>query len=80
MVWGGFGARNVQKDPELAGPVYHVATERGERSVADSYLEKRPAEKRRGEEYVAARQEASSLGRMFAEASQPPPHALSNGG
>jgi hypothetical protein len=44
-------------DPELADAVYHIATERGSRVVADAYLEKRPAEKKRWDEYVAARQE-----------------------
>jgi hypothetical protein len=39
--------------------VYHVATEKGIRSVADSYLEGRPQAKRRWEEFVAANQEAS---------------------
>ncbi len=48
-------------DPEFARAVYHVATERGERSVADSYLEKRPQEKKRWEEYVSARHEAEHL-------------------
>jgi hypothetical protein len=56
------------QDPELAAAVYHVATERGARKVADSYLEKRPAEKRRWEEYVTARQEADSLERVFERA------------
>jgi len=46
-------------DPELADAVYHVATERGERSVADAYLERRPQQKRRWEEFVAASQEAA---------------------
>jgi hypothetical protein len=48
-------------DPELAQAVYHVATERGERSVADAYLGKRPQEKKRWEGYVEARQEAEAL-------------------
>ena len=52
-------------DPELAAAVYHVATERGERSVADSYLETRPNEKRRWEEYVEAMRETQSLDRLF---------------
>ena len=52
-------------DPELAAAVYHVATERGERSVADSYLERRPNEKRRWEDYVAAMRENQSLDRLF---------------
>ena len=52
-------------DPELAAAVYHVATERGERSVADSYLERRPNEKRRWEEYVETMRESQSLGRLF---------------
>jgi DNA-nicking Smr family endonuclease len=34
-------------DPERADAVYHVATERGVRKVADAYLEKRPQAKRR---------------------------------
>jgi hypothetical protein len=51
--------------PELATAVYHVATERGERSVADAYLEKRSTEKRRWEDYVEARTEAESLNRVF---------------
>ena len=52
-------------DPELAAAVYHVATERGERIVADSYLETRPNEKRRWEEYVEAMRESESLERLF---------------
>ena len=52
-------------DPELAAAVYHVATERGERSVADSYLERRPNEKRRWEEYVEAMRESQSLDRLL---------------
>jgi hypothetical protein len=55
-------------DPELAAAVYHVATERGERSVADAYLETRPNEKRRWEEYVAAMTETQSLDRIFGRA------------
>ncbi len=47
-------------DPHLADAVYHVSTERGLRGVADSYLEKRPAERKRWEEYAQARQEAES--------------------
>jgi hypothetical protein len=49
------------QDPELADAVYHVATERGVRRVADAYLEKRPQAKRRWEEFVAAQTEASEL-------------------
>ena len=52
-------------DPELAAAVYHVATERGERSVADAYLETRRNEKRRWEEYVEAMRETQSLERLF---------------
>ena len=55
-------------DPELATAVYHVATERGARKVADSYLASRPQERRRWEEYVAARQEAESVDRVFGRA------------
>ena len=55
-------------DPHLADAVYHVATEQGLRSVADSYLAKRPAERKRWEDYAQARQEAesaNSLGRFL---------------
>jgi hypothetical protein len=52
-------------DPRLAEAVYHVATERGLRGVADSYLEGRPAEKKKWEEYAAARQEAGSAERLL---------------
>jgi hypothetical protein len=62
------------QDPELADAVYHVATERGVRAVADAYLERRPQAKRRWEEFVAASQEVSQsrdamhlLGRGVAE-------------
>ena len=47
------------QDPELADAVYHIATERGVRKVADAHLEKRPQAKRRWEEFVAASQEVS---------------------
>jgi hypothetical protein len=47
-------------EPRLAEAVYHVANERGLRGVAGSYLEKRPAERKRWEEYAQARQEAES--------------------
>jgi hypothetical protein len=49
------------QDPELADAVYHIATERGVRRVADAYLEKRPQAKKRWEEFVAAQTEASEL-------------------
>ena len=49
------------QDPKLADAVYHIATERGVRRVADAYLEKRPQAKRRWEEFVAAQTEASEL-------------------
>ncbi len=55
-------------DPELAAAVYHVATERGERSVADAYLETRPKERQRWEEYVEAHTESQSLDRLFGRA------------
>jgi hypothetical protein len=74
-------------DTELARAVYHHATERGERQVADAYLEKRPAEKRRWEEYVAARREANAantlegrLGRMMGERLFKPPELQGNTG
>jgi hypothetical protein len=52
-------------DPRLAEAVYHVATERGLRGVADSYLEGRPAERKKWEEYAAARREAGSAERLL---------------
>ena len=55
-------------DPELADAVYHVATEKGIRSVADSYLEGRPEERKRWEGYVGAREEADSLERKLGHA------------
>lgn len=47
-------------DPHLADAVYHVCTERGLRVVADSYLESRPTERKRWEEYAEARRETES--------------------
>lgn len=55
-------------DPELATAVYHVATEKGSRRVADAYLEKRPKEKKRWDEYAAARSEAESVDRALGHA------------
>jgi hypothetical protein len=55
-------------DPELATAVYHVATERGSRKVADAYLESRPKERERWESYVEARTEAESVDRVLAHA------------
>ncbi len=55
-------------DPELARAVYHVATEKGSRKVADSYLSSRPAERKRWEEYAAARQEAEDTTRVIGQA------------
>jgi hypothetical protein len=55
-------------DEELAGAVYHVATEKGIRNVADSYLEGRPEERKRWEGYVAARTEAESTERKLGHA------------
>ncbi len=52
-------------DNELARAVYHLATERGIRDVANRYLESRPQERQRWEEYVAAKreeQDASGIG------------------
>jgi hypothetical protein len=48
-------------DSRLAEAVYHVATEKGIRSVADSYLSSRPTERKRWEEYTSARLEAESV-------------------
>jgi hypothetical protein len=63
------GRAEKSGDAHLADAVYHVSTERGLRSVADSYLEKRPAERKRWEEYAEARREADQaadpLGRFL---------------
>jgi hypothetical protein len=53
------------QDPELADAVSHVATERGERSVADAYLQKRPKAQERWEEFTSASQEANSVDRKL---------------
>ena len=45
-------------DAQLAEATYHVATLRGARSVADTYLAERSTARRRWEAYVEARQEA----------------------
>lgn len=55
-------------DPQLADAVYHVATRKGLRNVADTYLEKRPTEKQRWEKYVVARQEADNVERQIGHA------------
>ena len=55
-------------DPERATAVYHVATEKGVRNVADSYLEGRPEERKRWEGYVSARTEAESTERRLGRA------------
>jgi hypothetical protein len=48
-------------DAQLAEAVYHVATLRGNRVVAEAYLQSRPKERQRWERYVEARREAESL-------------------
>jgi len=48
-------------DRQLAKAVYHEATERGVRGVADAYLKDRTQERSRWEEYTAARVEAESV-------------------
>lgn len=48
-------------DKQLSRAVYHVATERGVRGVADAYLKDRTQERSRWEEYTAARVEAESV-------------------
>jgi DNA-nicking Smr family endonuclease len=53
------------QDPELADAVYHVATERGERSVADAYLQKMPKAQKRWEEFTSASQEVNSVDRKL---------------
>ena len=52
-------------DDLLGVAVYHTATRRGLRQVADRYLEERPKERSRWERYVAARQEADSAGGLL---------------
>jgi predicted DNA-binding protein len=48
-------------DRQLAKAVYHEATERGVRHVADSYLATHSSERKQWEEYTAARVEAESV-------------------
>ena len=48
-------------DAQLAEAVFHVATVRGDRRVADAYLAERPAVRMQWESYVAARKEAESI-------------------
>ncbi len=52
-------------DRQLAKAVYHEATERGVRHVADSYLKDRTEERGRWEEYTAARNEAESVEKLL---------------
>jgi hypothetical protein len=55
-------------DPQLADAVYHVATERGLRGVADDYLGSRPEARQRWEAYTQARLEEESMhNRMFGD-------------
>jgi hypothetical protein len=53
------------QDKQLAKAVYHEATERGVRHVADSYLKDRTEERKRWEEYTAARLEAVSVEKLL---------------
>ncbi len=48
-------------DSQLADAVYHVATLKGIRKVADAYLESRPAQKKTWEEFVTAKREETAL-------------------
>jgi hypothetical protein len=59
-------------DTQLAEAAFHVATVRGNRSVADSYLAKRPKVQSRWESYVEARKEAESLGGLVNASVTPP--------
>jgi hypothetical protein len=52
-------------DAQLAEAVYHAATLKGNRAVADRYLESRPTARRRWENYVEARREAESVGNLL---------------
>ncbi len=52
-------------DLHLADAVYHVAITRGIREVADSYLESRPTERQRWEDYSEARRAAESVDRVI---------------
>jgi hypothetical protein len=52
-------------DTQLAEAVYHVATLRGDRGVAESYLTSRPKERARWERYVEARREAEDMGGLL---------------
>lgn len=53
------------QDKQLAKAVYHEATERGVRHVADSYLKDRTEERGRWEEYTATRLEAESVEKLL---------------
>jgi hypothetical protein len=59
-------------DAQLAEAAFHVATLRGNRRVADSYLAKRPKVQARWESYVEARNEANSLGDLVNASVAPP--------
>jgi hypothetical protein len=52
----------VAGDDLLARAIYHTATRRGVRQVADTYLASRPAEQARWERYTEARTEARYSG------------------
>jgi len=52
-------------DWQLAKAVYHEATERGVRHVADSYLATHSSERKQWEEYTAARLEAESVEKLL---------------
>lgn len=64
-------------DGQLARAVYHEATEKGIRNVADSYLENRPEDRKRWEDYTAARLESESVhNRMVSDVPPPEPVEL----
>jgi hypothetical protein len=48
-------------DDQLTRAIYHLATLRGNRVVAEAYLESRPKERQWWERYVEARREAQGL-------------------
>ncbi len=58
-------------DEQLAEAVFHVATVRGDRRVADTYLEGRPVMQGRWERYVQLRREADSFASLLGAAMAP---------
>jgi hypothetical protein len=61
----------VSGDALLAEAIFHVATTRGDRRVAEAYLAGRPVMQGRWERYVELRREADSFGGLLSAAMSP---------